>query len=87
MTSLIKMFSGRKRGSDVWRHFTCDEQKCKSYCLIQASNGAICNMTIATKNPTNLKNHLKSHHTAEYQSLLLHEAEESEAKKQRVNEG
>jgi hypothetical protein len=36
-------------------------------------------MTVATKNPTNLKNHLKSHHQAEYQSLLLQEAEVSTA--------
>jgi hypothetical protein len=27
MTSLVLIFSGRKRASDVWKHLQCDEQK------------------------------------------------------------
>jgi len=61
MSSLIQQFSGRKRCSDVLKHFSYDDKQDKSRRLI-----AECNMLVATKNVTNLK---KSHAKAPQRSL------------------
>jgi len=87
MASLIHMFCGRKRASDVWKYFLYDEQKRRSVCQIELSNRKTCSVSVATKNPTNLKNHLKNHHRAEYEDLMSREAEETAAKKQRMQAG
>jgi hypothetical protein len=56
MLSFVKIFSSRKRASDAWKLFSYDEQKRKSCCLIQTSNGVICNTPVATKNLTKQNN-------------------------------
>ena len=69
MASLIKTFSGRKRGSHVWTYFKYDEKQDKSRCIVVSSNGSTCDVLVATKNPTNLKNHLRKHHKDIYKEL------------------
>ena len=58
LASLVKQFSGRKRGSSVWTYSKFEETENKSRCLVALANGAKCDAIAATKNPTNLKNHL-----------------------------
>jgi len=62
MAGLIKQFSGRKRGSCVWTYSKYDEKQDKSRCIVVSLNGSACDVLVATKNPTNLKNHLRTHH-------------------------
>ena len=80
MASLVKQFSGRKRGSGVWQHFHFDEKVNKSRCLVTLPKGKECGVLVATKNPTNLKNHLLKHHKELYKELM--EAEDNEKKQQ-----
>jgi hypothetical protein len=87
MTSFQKMFGGRKRGSEVWKYFKYDEQMRKCTCLVAKADGRLCSSLLATKNPTNLKNHLKSHHSTQYDEISALEAEETEAKKKRAADG
>jgi cation transport regulator ChaB len=42
---------------------------------------------VATKNPTNLKNHLPNHHEDVYKELEAREKEEKDAKKRMKTEG
>jgi hypothetical protein len=83
MASFQKMFCGRKRGSEVWKYFSYNEQKRKSTCVVALADGRLCNASVASKNPTNLKNHLKSHHAAQFEEIIDYEAEQTEAKKKR----
>lgn len=82
--SLVKIFSGRKRGSAVWQYFTYDDSKRRSTCIIAKDNGRQCGMLVATKNPTNLKNHLRHHHHTEYEELEKAESEKSGEKAKRL---
>jgi hypothetical protein len=41
----------------------------------------LCNLSVATKNPTNLKNHLKMHHSTQYDEIVAQEVEQADAKK------
>lgn len=83
MASFQKMFGGRKRGSNVWKYFQYDAQKRKSTCIVPNKDQQLCSVSVATKNPTNLKNHLKCRHLSQYTDLIAQETEESEAKKKR----
>jgi hypothetical protein len=87
MTSFVSMFSGRKRGSSVWTYFEYNEQQRKSTCLARLDSGSVCNKLVATKNPTNLKNHLANHHEDVYKELEAREKEEKDAKKRMKTEG
>lgn len=78
MSGLVKMLSGRKRDSSVWQHFEFMPQLGKSMCKILDSKGVKCGTLITGKNPTNLKVHMSSHHTATYREL--EEAEEEKKK-------
>jgi len=71
MASFSEMFSGRKRSSSVWTNFSYDEKQKKSKCLVSD-----CSMFVATKNPTNLKNHLMKHHRDVYDEMLSVEQEQ-----------
>ena len=42
------------------------------------------NLSVATKNPTNLKNHLKTHHSTQYDEIVAQEVEQADAKKKWV---
>lgn len=86
MASFQKMFGGRKRGSDVWTYFSYNEQKRKSTCIVALADGRLCNASVATKNPTNLKNHLRSHHSAQFKEITDREAQQTEAKKKRIEQ-
>ena len=81
------MFSGRKRGSGVWDYFKYNEQQRKSTCLVVLNDGSVCHKLVATKNPTNLKNHLASHHEDIYKQLETKEKEGNLAKKKMKTEG
>jgi len=78
MASLIQQFSGRKRASCVWRYFKYDEKQDKSRCIVVSSNGSACDVLVATKNATNLKNHLRKHHKDIYKELEDIEKEQKE---------
>jgi len=69
MASLIKQFSGRKRESDVHRHFVYNVDVNKSICQVESDKGKTCGSRIAGKNTTNLRSHLQHHHKAVYEEL------------------
>jgi len=71
MSNLVQLFSGRKRSSGVWTYFSYDEKQNKSKCLISE-----CSMTVATKNATNLKNHLRKHHKDAYEEIAAIDEEQ-----------
>jgi len=56
MARISEMFTGRKRSSSVWTQVSYDEKQKKSGCLVLE-----CSMFVATKNLTDLKNHLMKH--------------------------
>lgn len=53
--SLSKSLAGRKRDNKIWDFFKYKEDKNKSVCLAQISDGTACGFHLAGKNPTNLK--------------------------------
>ena len=61
-SKFVKMFSGRKRESEVWKHFTYDQQSRKSRCNVVVEKERHCGMLIAGKYPTILKSHLCRKH-------------------------
>jgi hypothetical protein len=75
MASLVQQFSGRKRGSSVWTYFTFEVKESKSRCIVVLPNGSKCDTLVATKNPTNLKNHLQKHHKEIYDEMIKLEDE------------
>lgn len=78
MASLVKQFSGRKRSHSVWTYFKYDEKQDKSRCIVVSSKGSACDVLVATKNATNLKNHLRIHHKEIYKELEDIEKEQKE---------
>jgi hypothetical protein len=72
-SKFVKMFSGRKKESEVWKHFNYDQQTRKSMCNVLDDKGRRCGMLIAGKNPTNLKSHLCHKHEKVYAILKEHE--------------
>lgn len=56
--------------------------------MLKKDNGKQCGMLVATKNPTNLKNHLRHHHHTEYEEIDKEEREiaESNAKRIKTND-
>jgi len=78
--SLSKTFAGRKRGSHVWTHFKHNESENNTKCIVIGAKGAACNETVATKNPTNLKNHLRTHHKEVYEEVLQKDKEMNDVK-------
>lgn len=84
---LVRQFSGRKRGSGVWQYFSYDAQQRRSRCTVSTPTGSLCNMYVATKNPTNLKNHLQTHHKNIYDDVTGMDERERSACKARKVEG
>ncbi|ESO02369.1 hypothetical protein HELRODRAFT_161629 [Helobdella robusta] len=60
------MKTGRKRASSVWDYFTYDDKLNKSKCSALNSKDETCVFSLAGKNPSNLKTHLRSRHPASY---------------------
>ena len=48
----------------MWDYFRYDSLNKKSVCQVQGNGGSLCEKSITGKNPTNLKQHLKSIHPA-----------------------
>jgi hypothetical protein len=55
--------------------------------LIARADVRLCRASVASKNPTNLKDHLKVHHSTRYNEIVAKESEQTEAKVKRVQEG
>ena len=71
----VKIFSGRKRESSVWKYFEYDEKIGKSRCnVVDIKTRLVCQAELVDKNPTNLKSHLASNHSAVNKELLEEEA-------------
>jgi hypothetical protein len=87
MASFVKIFSGRKRASQVWQYFNYDEGRRKSTCILRTEKGTQCGKLIATKNPTNLKNHLRHHHPKVYDEVTKNERENMASKRRKVDAG
>ena len=51
---------GRPKKSAVWDYFCYDSLHNKSVCQVKGTSESLCNKSIAGKNPTNLKQHLRS---------------------------
>ena len=78
----------------VWHYFVHDQDKNKSVCQIEVTRDhgdhggpskEVCGATVAGKFPTNLKQHLRKDHPAQYQEALLKERE-AEKKEGRVSQ-
>jgi hypothetical protein len=56
-TNLVRMFSGRKKESSVWRYFSYDDASDRSRptCQVKTKDDKECGVKLAGKNPTNLK--------------------------------
>ena len=82
------MFAGRKRDSQVWKHFKYDigVNKCKCMVLDDKTNKE-CGVLVAGKNPTNLKAHLARHHQQIYSELKDEETTAKAAKRKREDDG
>ena len=82
---------GRPRRSLVWDYFDYDPVADKSVCQVLSTSSqnsdaiVICGSSVSGKFPTNLRQHLKRCHTAQFSELVL--KEESEKKeKQRIEQ-
>jgi len=61
MATLKHLVTGRKRDSDVWKHFEYSSDTNKSKCMVTVGeNGNIWGFEVAGKNTTNLKSHLQN---------------------------
>lgn len=63
---------GRKRRTDVWKHFCFNSSEGKTLCNVTEEHGERpCGYKLCGKNTTNLKRHLKAHHPAAYASVTV----------------
>jgi hypothetical protein len=78
MSNFIKMFSGRKRDSDVWKYFEYKADVDKSACQVVQGDEirkVKCRKEVAGKNTTNLKAHLRVYHAEVYSEFEKNETE------------
>lgn len=82
---------GRPRRSVVWHYFTYDQGKNKSICQVEVTRDhgdgggpskEACGATVGGKFPTNLKQHLRKDHPAQYQEALQKEKEAEQKKRE-----
>jgi hypothetical protein len=70
MSNFIKMFSGRKRESEVWKYFNYKAGVDKSVCQVviegDETTKVTCRKEVVGKNTTNLKAHLRVYHAEVY---------------------
>jgi hypothetical protein len=87
--SSVQLFSGRKRESGVWGHFSYNANNRKSQCnVVDETTKKPCGMCIAGKNPTNLKAHLYRRHEKVLDEIKRWEAEKkNEKQKKAAKEG
>jgi len=88
MASFVKMFSGRKRESPVWKYFEYLADSNKSKCLVvnektQKQSGNL----LAGKNPTNLKSHLYTCHPEVVKKFATQTEQEISDKRKQQDEG
>ncbi|KAI7804112.1 putative zinc finger BED domain-containing protein 4-like, partial [Triplophysa rosa] len=57
---------GRKRRTDIWKHFCYNLSERKTMCTVTEHGERHCGYKLGGKNTTNLKRHLKAHHPALY---------------------
>jgi len=72
-SKFVKIFSGQKKESEVWKQFNYDQQTRKSMSNALDDKGQRCGMLFAGKNPTNLKSRFCHKHEKEYAILKEHE--------------
>ena len=81
---------GRPKRSVVWHYFVYDQDKNKSVCQIEVTRDhgdhsgpskEVCGAAVTGKYPTNLKQHLRKDHPAQYQEAL-HKEEAEKAKEE-----
>jgi hypothetical protein len=66
MSNFIKIFSGRKRESEVWKYFNYKADVDKSVCQVviegDETTKVTCRKEVTCKNSTHLKAHLRVYH-------------------------
>lgn len=88
MASFSQMFVGRKRESDVWKHFRYEVDRNKCKCVVLDDKGKECGMLVAGKNPTNMKAHLSRHHSKVFcEMTAMEKASKAEKRKRDEEEG
>lgn len=76
-TSFARQAIGRPKQSPVWNYFVYVEDSDKSVCQVPVglSDGSgVCGHAVSGKYPTNMKQHLKRSHKAEYDEVLRQES-------------
>jgi len=82
MATLKHLLTGRKRESDVWKHFDYLSVKNKSKCLVPiGESGEVCAFEVAGKNTTNLKSHLQIRHKDVYSEIVDKDTEKKAQKR------
>ena len=76
----IRINSGRKKESCVWRYFDYCDVKDKSRCKVMDENGKQCTVELSGKNATNLKAHLSRFHKQESQLVDAQDTERETSK-------
>lgn len=72
----MRINSGRKKESSVWRYFTYDDVTDKSKCKVESvKSGKQCTVQLSGKNATNLKTHLMRFHKEEFKTVETQDAE------------
>jgi len=83
MANSVKMFSGRKRESPVWKYFEylADLNKTK-FLVVNEKTQKQCGNVTAGKNPTNLQSHLSTcHHDVAKEIATQTEQEKGDKRK------
>ena len=63
----IRVNSGRRKESAVWKYFVYNDVKDKSCCTVADNDGKLGNVELSGKNATNLKAQLSRFHKEVYQ--------------------
>jgi hypothetical protein len=88
LSKSVQIFSGRKRESEVWKHFNYIEHCRKSQCtVVDEKSKKPCGMLIAGKNPTNLKSHLSSRHEVIFAKIKSQEDQVKAQKRKKESAG